>query len=110
MFETHIIQDHIWGNIFCSLCNSRSQQSVVMSSELPVVLPGREVRAHGVLAFLPQNLLYERRIGHMNCQDGTEAGLPHGPVPLHSFHLGRQREREIDPVKPLQAVQWLASL
>lgn len=90
------------------MCNSRGQQSVVMSSELPVVLPGREVRSHGVLAFLPQNLLYERRIGHMDCQDGTEAGLPHGPVTLHSFHLGRQRE--IDPVKPLQAVQWLASL
>lgn len=64
----------------------------MMSSELPVVLPGGEVRAHGVLALLPQYLLNERRIGHMDCQDGTEARLPQGPVPLQPFHLGQRRE------------------
>lgn len=63
-----------------------------MSSELPVVLPGGEVRAHGVLALLPQDLLDERRIGHVNGQDGAEARLPHGPVPLHSLQLGHERE------------------
>lgn len=63
----------------------------MVSSELPVVLPGGEVRAHGVLALLPQHLLNERWIGHMNCQDGAEARLPHGPVPLHAFQL---EERE----------------
>lgn len=75
-----------------------------MSSELPVVLPGGEVGAHGVLAFLPQYLLNERWIGHMNCQDGAKAGLPHGPVPSHSFHLGHEGERA-DLVKTLQAMQ-----
>lgn len=70
----------------------------MMSSELPVVLPGGEVRAHGVLALLPQYLLNERRIGHMDCQDGTEARLPQGPVPLQPFHLEQRRER-VDLVK-----------
>lgn len=64
----------------------------MMSSELPVVLPGGEVRAHGVLALLPQDLLNEHWIGHMNCQDGTEARLPQRPVPLQPFHLGQKRE------------------
>lgn len=71
---------------------SRRQESIVVSSELPVVLPGGQVRAHGVLALLPQHLLNERRIGHVNCQDGSEARLPHGPVPPHSFQLGHERD------------------
>ncbi|TNN81301.1 hypothetical protein EYF80_008361 [Liparis tanakae] len=71
---------------------SRCQESIVVSSELPVVLPRGKVRAHGVLALLPQNLLNEHRISHMNCQDGAEAGLPHGPIPPHSFQLGHEIE------------------
>lgn len=63
-----------------------------MSSELPVVLPGGKVRAHGVLALLPQDLLNERWIGHVNGQDWAEARLPHGAVPLHSFQLGHDTE------------------
>lgn len=58
-----------------------------MSSESPVVLPGGEVGAHGVLALLPEDLLDQRRISHVHCQDRTEARLPHGPVPPHSFQL-----------------------
>lgn len=42
-----------------------------------------------MLALLSQHLLDERWVGHVNRQDGTEAGLPHGPVPLHAFHLAR---------------------
>lgn len=83
----------------------------MMSSELPVVLPGGEVRAHGVLALLPQYLLNERRIGHMDCQDGTEARLPQGPVPLQPFHLGQMREGvDLVKKKPACCVQWLVSL
>lgn len=63
-----------------------------MSSELPVVLPGGQVGPHGVLALLPQHLLNERWVGHVNRQNGAEARLPHGPVPLHSFQLGHERE------------------
>lgn len=72
--------------------HSRCQESIVMPPELPVVLPGGKVRAHRVLALLPQHLLDERRISHMNCQDGAEAGLPHGAIPLHSFQLGIETE------------------
>lgn len=66
----------------------RCEQSIVMPSDLPVVLPGGQVRAHGVLALLPQYLLNERRIRHMDCKDGTEARLPHGAIPLQPLHLG----------------------
>lgn len=66
-----------------------------MSSQLPVVLPGGKVRAHGVLAFLPQYLLNERRVSHVNCQDGAKARLPHGAVPLRSFQLGKETERSV---------------
>lgn len=58
-----------------------------MSPEFPVVLPGREVGAHGVLALLPQYLLDQHWIGHVNSQDGAEAGLPHGTVAVHAFQL-----------------------
>ena len=63
-----------------------------MSPELPVVLPGGNVRAHGVLTLLPQYLLDERWIGHMNRKDGAEASLPHGAIPLQSFQLGHETE------------------
>lgn len=69
---------------------SRRQESTVESSELPVVLPGGQVGAHGVLALLPQDLLYELRLGYMNCQDGAKARLPHGAVLMESFHLGQK--------------------
>lgn len=77
-----------------TLENSRCQQSIVMSSESPVVLPGGEVRAHGVLALLPQDLLDQCRISHVHCQDWTKARLPHGPVPLHTIQLGHRRQTE----------------
>lgn len=60
-----------------------------MSSELPVVLPGGEVGAHGVQALLPQDLLYEGRISHMNSQDGAKARLPHGAILVQSLQLGK---------------------
>lgn len=72
-----------------------------MSSEGSVVLPGGEVRAHGVLTLLPQDLLDQRRIGHVHRQDGTEARLPHGPIASHSFQLGtRQTGRDMDELGP----------
>lgn len=78
----------------------------MVSSELPVVLPGGKVRTHGALALLPQHLLNERRISHMNRKDGAEARLPHGPIPLCSFQLGHERQRErSDLVKTLQAMR-----
>lgn len=63
-----------------------------MSSEFPVILPGGQIRTHGVLALLPQYLLNELWISHMNCQDGAEARLPHRAVPLHTFQLGHEKE------------------
>lgn len=79
----------------------------MMSSELPVVFPGGEVRAHGMLALLSQHLLDERWIGHVNCQDGAKARLPHGTVPLHSLQLRHRRQAasHLDalPKKPMCA-------
>lgn len=69
-----------------------------MTSQLPVVLPGGKIRAHWVLAFLPQDLLNERWISHMNCQDGTKACLPHRSIPLDSLQLG-------DETKVVKALQ-----
>lgn len=86
-----------------SECYSRSQESVVMSPELPVVLPGGEVRAHGVLALLPQNLLNERWISNMNGQNGAKARLPHGPISLQALQLQHEGEGD-DLVKTLQAM------
>lgn len=59
-----------------------------MASLFPVVLPRGEVRADGGLALLPQHLLYQGWFGHVHRQDGTEAGLPHWPVALHTLKLG----------------------
>ena len=61
-----------------------------MSSERPVVFPGGQVGAHGVLTLLPKDLLYERWISHMNGQNGAKACLPHGAISIHSFHLGHE--------------------
>ena len=79
-----------------------------MSSELPVVLPGREVGAHGVLALLPQDLLYECRFSHMDRQDGAKARLPHRAISVQPLHLphetkavqifaGYKRSRDTSP-------------
>lgn len=68
----------------------RSQESVSFSAELAVILPGREVRAHRVLALLSQHLLDQLRFGHMDCQNGPEASFPHGPVLSPALQLQRE--------------------
>lgn len=77
----------------------------MVPSQLPVVLPGGQVRAHGVLALLPQDLLDERWLGHMNREDGAEAGLPHGAVAPHALQLEHSEKR----MRTLPATRGLTS-
>lgn len=70
----------------------RCQQPIGMASGHSIILPGREVRADGVLAFLSQDLLNQAGVGDIDCENGPKAGFPYGAIFCFAFHLGKKQK------------------
>lgn len=70
----------------------RCQQPIGMATGHSIILPGREVRADGVLAFLSQDLLNQAGVGDVDSENGPKAGFPYGAIFCFAFHLGKKQK------------------